>query len=272
MPNKSRVLLYFGSFNPIHNGHVALAEYAIDRDLCDEVVLVVSPRNPLKKSRDLAPEMDRFEMVERACAQSRHPERIKPSVVEFLLELPSYTINTLRHLSENYGDQMSFSILMGGDLVGQLIKWRSYEEILANYSIYVYPREGEEIVSHLDRVNILKDAPLWNFSSTEIREALMRGESIQSMVCSDVAEYIKGKELWSPESLLLRLTEEIDESPTAELYIARGGWHQRHGAHGEALNDLNRALELEPENCEAQEHKRMIEQILAFRYTDIYNP
>ena len=84
-----RVMLYFGSFNPVHKGHIALAEYALERDLCDEVVLVVSPQSPYKQQEELAPELDRFEMAELACKASRHPERIKPSVVEFLLPKPS---------------------------------------------------------------------------------------------------------------------------------------------------------------------------------------
>ena len=109
------ILLYFGSFNPVHKGHIALAEYAAERGLCDEVVLVVSPQNPLKPSDALAPELDRFEMAEIACAASKYPDRIKPSAVEFLLEKPSYTVRTLRYLRETHGHDMQFSILMGAD-------------------------------------------------------------------------------------------------------------------------------------------------------------
>ncbi|MDE5622214.1 MAG: adenylyltransferase/cytidyltransferase family protein, partial [Alistipes sp.] len=108
-----RMMLYFGSFNPIHKGHVALAEYVVDRDLCDEVALVVSPQSPYKEAGMLAPEMERFEMAEIACKASKHPERIRPSVVEFLLPKPSYTIDTLRYLTEHFGREMRFSILMG---------------------------------------------------------------------------------------------------------------------------------------------------------------
>ena len=83
-----RMMLYFGSFNPIHRGHVALAEYAVEQGLCDELALVVSPQNPLKEADAQAPELDRFEMAEIACAHSKYPDRIKPSVVEFLLPRP----------------------------------------------------------------------------------------------------------------------------------------------------------------------------------------
>lgn len=136
-----RVMLYFGSFNPVHKGHIALAEHVIDRQLCDEVVLVVSPQSPYKEAGELAPELDRFEMAEIACATSKYPERIKPSVVEFLLPKPSYTIDTLRYLEENHGAQMRFSILMGGDQIARLDGWKEYERIL-EYPVYVYPRRG----------------------------------------------------------------------------------------------------------------------------------
>ena len=98
-----REMLYFGSFNPIHKGHIALAEYVLDRGLCDEAALIVSPQSPYKEAGELAPELDRFEMAEIACRNSKHPERIKPSVVEFLLPKPSYTIDTLRYLQKNFG-------------------------------------------------------------------------------------------------------------------------------------------------------------------------
>ena len=125
-----RVMLYFGSFNPIHKGHIALAEYAVEKGLCDELVLVVSPQSPYKQAEELAPEMDRFEMAEAACAASRYPDRIKPSVVEFLLPKPSYTIDTLRYLAENHGADMEFSILMGADQIERLDGWKEYDRIL----------------------------------------------------------------------------------------------------------------------------------------------
>ena len=139
-----RVMLYFGSFNPIHKGHIALAAYAVDKGLCDELVLVVSPQSPYKQAEELAPEMDRFEMAEAACAASRYPDRIKPSVVEFLLPKPSYTIDTLRYLAENHGADMEFSILMGADQIERLDGWKEYDRIL-EYPVYVYPRRGERV-------------------------------------------------------------------------------------------------------------------------------
>ena len=155
----TRELLYFGSFNPVHNGHIALAEYAVERNLCDEVVLIVSPQSPYKEAAELAPEMDRFEMAERACAASKYPDRIKASAVEFLLPHPSYTVDTLRFLEKECGGRMRFAILMGGDQIAALDGWKEYERLF-DYPIYVYPRRGERIDRFTDRITLLDDAPV----------------------------------------------------------------------------------------------------------------
>lgn len=265
-------MLYFGSFNPIHNGHISLAEYVIERGVCDELILIVSPRNPLKSSAELAPETDRYEMVEMACAECKYPEQIKPSVIEFMLPRPSYTINTLRYLSENHGEGCSFSILMGGDIIPQFDKWRDYEEILQRYPIYVYPRRGEVVDRYLDKITLLEDAPYFDYSSTDVRQSSMLSKPIERMVPTNVAEYIHNKGLWTPESLLLKLTEQIDTTPTAALYAERGAHYFHTSEWGKALNDFNKALELEPQHKESTELKKMVEEILKFRYTDIYNP
>ncbi|MFI3332277.1 MAG: nicotinate (nicotinamide) nucleotide adenylyltransferase [Rikenellaceae bacterium] len=265
-------MLYFGSFNPIHRGHIALAEYVVERKLCDEVTMIVSPRNPLKSVEGLAPELDRFEMVEAACAASRYPDRIRASVIEFLLERPSYTINTLRHLSQNYGEQSEFSILMGGDIIPQLNKWRSYEEILNKYKIFVYPRRGESVELYLDKITLLEGAPLQNFSSTDVRQALIDSESVEEMLSPEVILHIKNKGLWRAKGEAAELNALVTTAPTAENYIARGKYHYRCNNFGKALNDFNCALRIEPFNPEATEFKSMIEEIFSFRHVDIYNP
>lgn len=267
-----RVMLYFGSFNPIHRGHIALAEYVIDRKLCDEVALIVSPRNPLKSESELAPEIDRFEMAEKACAASKYPDRIKASIIEFLLERPSYTINTLRHLSENYGDESKFSILVGGDIIPQFHKWLDYKKILDNYSIFVYPRRGERVELYLDKITLLEDAPLQNFSSTDVRRALVDGESVDTMLQPEVQTYIASKSLWRAKGELAELNVLVANTPNIDNFIARGKYHYRSNNFGKALNDFNRALQLDPFNSEATEFKSMIEEIFVFRNTDIYNP
>lgn len=267
-----QVMLYFGSFNPIHKGHIAIAEYAVEHNLCDEVILIVSPQNPHKAAPELAAELQRFEMAEIACAESRFPERIKASAVEFLLERPSYTVNTLRYLSENFGSEMQFSILMGGDLIRTLDKWREPQYILDNYPIYVYPRKGEPIDKFADRVTILDDAPQHDFSSTSVRRTLQTGGDAQSMLCEGVLKYIRQNNLWSAAAYRQRLDQAIEADPNnAQHYIERGEWHYRHNAWGAALNDFQRAVQIDPE-CEAKNYIDLIQEILAFRYTDIYNP
>ena len=194
---KRRMMLFFGSFNPVHNGHIALAEYAVENRLCDEVAMIISPQNPFKQNWELAAEMDRYAMVEMACKNSRYPEQIRPSVIEFLLEKPSYTVNTLQHLSENYGDQMEFSILMGTDLINQLPLWREPEKIIAGYDIYVYPRPGVEKTFSTPRTHFLEDAPQCPYSSTEVRDRLERGDDVEKMIDKEVLQYIKQQGLWT---------------------------------------------------------------------------
>ena len=267
------MMLYFGSFNPIHRGHIALAEYAIEHKLCDTVAMIISPQNPFKQNWTLAQEMDRYSMVEIACQESRYPEQIQPSVIEFLLEKPSYTINTLRHLSENYGDQMEFSILMGTDLINQLPLWREAEEIMADYDIYVYPRPGIEMKFKTERTTFLESAPQHDYSSTEVRDAVERGEDLSKMVGEKVAAYIREKRLWTTASKIAALTSAISaDSENAELYIERGKCYFRLNEWGSAINDFRTADDLAPDTKEAKEFLQMTQEILEFRYKDIYNP
>ncbi len=267
------MVLYFGSFNPIHRGHIALAEYAIEHNLGDEVAMIISPHNPFKQAWAQAPETDRYEMVELACQGSKYPDKIKPSVIEFLLERPSYTVNTLRHLVENYGSDMEFSILMGSDLINQLPRWREAEYIIEKFNLLVYPRPDEPQAFTTARTTYLSDAPQFNLSSTAIREALERGEDISSMTTPEVADYIRQKGLWTISHKIMSLTAAINQDEqNAELYIERGKCHFRQQAWGSAINDFRRASELNPENREARQYIEMTQEILEFRYKDIYNP
>ena len=251
-----RVMLYFGSFNPVHRGHIALAEYVVGQGLCDEAVLVVSPQSPYKQAAELAPEMDRFEMAEIACAASKYPERIKPSVVEFLLPKPSYTIDTLRYLKENFGSGMQFSILMGSDQIARLAGWKEYEQIL-EYPVYVYPRRGEPAEGFEGRITPLTDAPLQDFASTDVRDRIGRGEDVAAMLDEGVAA----------------LGAQIAAEPgNTALLVERGKLHYRMGEWGPALNDFNAALRIDDTHVEAKEFARMVQEILEFRYKDIYNP
>lgn len=191
-----RVLLYFGSFNPVHRGHIALAEYAVEHSIADRVILIVSPQNPHKHSDELAAEFSRYEMCQVACQTSKYPEKIDVSAVEFTLPRPSYTIDTLTFLSDNFGDKMSFSILMGADNIERFDLWKNYEQILERYPIFVYPRGGYGMGKFADKVTCLEDAPLFDFSATDVRRALHNGEPIDRMVCPEVESYIKSNKLW----------------------------------------------------------------------------
>lgn len=267
-----RMMLYFGSFNPVHKGHIALAEYVVKRGLCDEVALMISPQSPYKQAAALAPEMDRFEMAEIACKASKYPEKIRPSVVEFMLPRPSYTIDTLRYLEENFGTEMRFSILMGSDQLEGLEGWREYEKIL-DYPVYVYPRRGAESHKFADRTTLLQDAPLQEFSASLVRDHIERGEDASYMLDGGVAEYIRRKRLWTPATRIAALTAQIAAEPeNTALYLDRGKLHYRLNEWGAALNDFNRVLQLDDAHAEARQLAGMVREILEFRYKDIYNP
>lgn len=193
-----RVMLYFGSFNPIHNGHIALAEYVIEQGLCDLVTLIISPQSPYKSLSELAPELDRYEMAELACAASRYPDQIKPSVVEFLLPKPSYTIETLRYLEQVSGGTMQFSILMGADQLEGFKGWREWQEIV-RYPIYLYPRRGEECAALIEGMTLLEEAPLYDLSATEVRATVAKGENTKGMIHPKVAWHIQSKGLYKKE-------------------------------------------------------------------------
>lgn len=270
---KRHMMLLFGSFNPVHRGHTALAEYAIEQGLCDAVAMIISPQNPFKQNMTLAAEMDRYTMVEMACKNTRYPEQIHASVVEFLLEKPSYTINTLRYLQQNNGHEMRFSILMGSDLINTLTEWRETEEIIRDYDIYVYPRPGVEMTYTTPRTTFLADAPQCDFSSTDVRNRLESGDDVSRMLDGEVIKYIRQRGLWSVEGKIERLSQLIEQqTATAQDYIERGKYYYRKNEWGKAINDFRRAEELNAGNVEAEQFRRMVEEILEYRYKDIYNP
>ena len=195
---KSRVVLYFGSFKSVDREDIALAEYVISDGFADQVVMIVSPQNPHKEQSDLAAEFSRYEMCQAACAASLYPDKIQVSAVEFTLPRPSYTIDTLNFLAENFGDQMEFSILMGADNIENFHRWKKSEQIIANYPILVYPRRGYSLSrsQYADRVVFLENAPLFDFSATDVRTAIAEGGDISEMVISEVESYIKQNKIY----------------------------------------------------------------------------
>ena len=193
--NKRETILYFGSFNPIHNGHTAIARYVIENGFCKELWFVVSPQNPLKSENILAGELDRLRMTEIAVSEELSGLDIKVSDVEFRLPRPSFTIDTLKYLENNYPDN-SFSLLVGTDIIPQLPRWRDYETIVEKYNLYVYPRKNFTLSELPYNAVYLNDAPLFEFSSTDVRQALMDGNDISNMVSAKVMDYIIDNNLW----------------------------------------------------------------------------
>lgn len=185
-----KIGLFFGSFNPIHVGHLIIAEtMATDTDI-DRVWFVISPQNPFKKNNSLLHEFDRLEMVERAIDENY---KLKASDVEFSLPRPSYTIDTLTVLSEKHPDY-EFVLIMGEDNLVQFKNWKNYEKILDFFEIYVYPRPNtpsHEFSNH-PKVKFVQ-APLLEISATYIRKRIQEHQEIKYLVTEPVEEVIKLK-------------------------------------------------------------------------------
>lgn len=173
-----RVGIFGGSFNPIHNGHVALARGIVQRHLVDEVWLMLSPQNPLKQQTDLLDDQQRYDMALKALEGI---DSVKACDYELHLPKPSYTWNTLCLLSEGF-PQHRFSLIIGGDNWAHFERWRRWKDILRNYNVIVYPRG-----SHGGNV----DLPLLDVSSTEIRLAVRQGDDITGMVPASIVHLVK---------------------------------------------------------------------------------
>jgi len=186
---KKKIGLYFGTFNPIHSGHLIIANYMVEFSELDEVWLVVTPHNPFKKKSSLLENHHRLEMVYRACEDYN---KLKPSDIEFNLPQPNYTVNTLMQLEEKYPD-LEFALIMGEDNLKSFHKWKNYEVILEGYSVYVYPRISKDIMENelASHANITQvSAPIIELSSTFIRNAIKNGKNIRPMLPEKVWEYL----------------------------------------------------------------------------------
>lgn len=182
-----KVGLFFGSFNPIHVGHLVLANYMLSFTDLDKLWFVVSPHNPLKEKKTLLADHHRLEMVNRAIGD--HP-RLRASDIEFKLPQPSFTVNTLAWLSEKYPDY-KFALIMGADNLNSLRKWKNYEVILEHYQIYVYPRpgfDGGDLRNHPSVV--FTEAPVIEISSTFIREAVKNKKDVQYFMPAAAWKYL----------------------------------------------------------------------------------
>lgn len=187
-----KIGLYFGTFNPIHVGHLIIANHMAEHADLDQVWMVVTPHNPLKKKSTLLADHHRLEMVFLATEDFL---KIKPSDIEFKLSQPNYTVNTLVHLEEKYPEH-TFSLIMGEDNLKSFHKWKNYEAILAHHEIYVYPRldakddttENTLFTNH-PKIHLI-DAPVVEISSTSIREHIKKGKNVLPLVPPKVWEYI----------------------------------------------------------------------------------
>lgn len=187
-----KVGLFFGSFNPIHIGHLILANYILENSDMEELWFVVSPHNPFKEKKSLLSDHNRLDMVQ--LALKNYP-KMRASNVEFALPKPSYTIDTLTYLRERYPDY-SFALIMGEDNLENLGKWKNAETLVKNHHIIVYPRvftrsESPDEFQRHENISLVK-APVIEISATEIRAMIKVGKNVRPMLPPEVFEYLDG--------------------------------------------------------------------------------
>ncbi|MEI9808200.1 MAG: nicotinate (nicotinamide) nucleotide adenylyltransferase [Bacteroidota bacterium] len=182
-----KIGLYFGTFNPVHAGHLIIANHLLNSTDLQKIWFIVSPQNPFKESNTLLNEYDRLHLLKLA---TEDDTRIKVLDIEFSLPKPSYTSVTLIHLEEKYPGN-EFSVIMGSDSFQNLHKWKNYESIIKNYAIYIYRRPGFEIKNDINAQINIADAPLLQISSTAIRQIVKEGKSIRYLVPEKVREEIE---------------------------------------------------------------------------------
>lgn len=179
--------LFFGSFNPIHIGHLIIANYIVEYTDLKEIWFVISPQNPLKEKSSLLADHHRLALVNIAVENDM---RFKSCDIEFRLPQPSFTIHTLAYLKEKY-PQKNFAIIMGADNLQSIDKWRNYRQIIDNYKIFVYPRPGNDGGRFNDHTNVnWVNAPLMEISSSFIRKAIREKKDIQYYLPPGVYKYM----------------------------------------------------------------------------------
>jgi nicotinate-nucleotide adenylyltransferase len=184
------IVLYFGSFNPIHHGHLIIASHVLNETEANKVWFVLSPQNPLKKAAALLNEYHRLHLL-RLAIENDH-RRFSVSDIEFKLPKPSYTIDTLTYLEEQYPDK-KFSILMGSDSYSNIHKWKNHTLLIEKYKIYVYKRPGAALPTTVSKQTTILNAPLLDISSTHIRKLIEQRKNIQYLVPQIVAEEIESQ-------------------------------------------------------------------------------
>ncbi len=189
-----KVGLFFGSFNPVHIGHMIIASSVVEYSDLDQVWMVVSPHNPHKKKESLANDYDRLHLVNLAIGDHT---KIRSSSIEFGMPKPSYTVDTLAYLREKY-PALEFVLLMGGDNLASLPKWKNFEIIIEHHAIYVYRRPVIDLSESIQsaQITVLEDLPLIHLSSTYIRRCIRDGISVQYLVPDAVFEYLQESTLY----------------------------------------------------------------------------
>ena len=188
-----KVGLYFGSFNPVHIGHMIIANHMVNNTEMDMLWMVVSPHNPHKQKKSLAKDYDRLHLLNLAIGDHL---KIKASDVEFKLAKPSYTIDTMTYLEEKY-PQHEFSLIMGGDNLASFHKWKNFELLLKKYPIYVYKRPSYDIPDYADHENIhIEEAPLLDISASFIRKQIKLKKSIKYLVPDKVYDYLQANPIY----------------------------------------------------------------------------
>jgi nicotinate-nucleotide adenylyltransferase len=182
-----KIGLFFGSFNPIHNGHLIIANHILNETFLLQIWFIVSPHNPFKKSVNLLNSYDRLYLVNKAI---ENDNRMRVSNIEFQLPKPSYTATTLVYLKEKYPNE-EFFIIIGSDSFQNLSKWKNYETIVKNYQLIIYKRPGFEINNSIGAQIQLMDAPLLEISATYIRELVKKKKSIKYLVPANIEEEIQ---------------------------------------------------------------------------------
>lgn len=184
-----KVGLFFGSFNPIHVGHLILANYMLEFTELERIWFVISPHNPLKEKKTLLNDNHRLQMVRLAIGENT---KMKASNIEFKLPQPSFTVNTLAHLADKHPEH-EFSLIMGADNLNSFHKWKNYEFILENYTIFVYPRPGADGGKFKIHPSVnFTEAPLLEISSSFLREAILNKKDVRYYFPPAVWEFLKG--------------------------------------------------------------------------------
>lgn len=184
--------LFFGSFNPIHIGHLIVANHIVEHTEIDKLWFVVSPHNPLKDSHSLLNEYDRLHLVRLAIEDN---PKFRASNIEFSLSKPSYTIDTLTYLAEKFPLER-FSVIMGSDSFQNIHRWKNYEYLLENYPVIIYNRPGFEVKETHGAELIIMNAPLLDISASYIRSLVKDGRSTRYLLPDTVREYIEGSSLY----------------------------------------------------------------------------